>query len=145
MNYLHKNHHRCLWKMPIPWANSRPIWFPGAHEFAVLTVPQGSLYTLKFENHCHRQPTNLQWVTPILSESSQKHWTNIPELGSRLPCRPSSFVKSPVSLLLHTLLVSLKKKVKHKKKTSAPVKNSTVHFSSFQIKRSQAPLISLAN
>lgn len=139
MNYLHKNHHRCLWKMPIPWANSRPIWFPGAHEFAVLTVPQGSLYTLKFENHCHRQPTNLQWVTPILSESSQKHWTNIPKLGSRLPCRPSSFVKSPVSLLLHTLLVSLKKKVKHKKKHQLQSKTALSIFLVFKSKDLKLP------
>lgn len=68
---------------------------------------------------------HILWVTPIITEPSQKHWTQIPKLGLRLPCRPSSLVKSPVSLLLHTLLVSLKKEYTQKN-TSAPVKNKVL-------------------
>ena len=99
--------------MQTPGANSRPIW--GAQELAVLTVPH-----MVFMHYSLRTTFTDNHHTPIKallepSKSSQKRWTNVPKLGSWLPCRPSSLVKSPVSLLLHTLLVSLKKRVKHKR------------------------------
>ena len=54
-----------------------------------------------------------------------------PSPGSRLPCRPSSFVKRPGSLLLHTLLVSLQgQRAKQRGRVSCSHTRSTAHSSS---------------
>ena len=115
LNYLHKNHHRCLRKMQIPGANSRPIWFPGAQELAILTVPPRGFYALKFENHFHRQPSYSLWGTPRTTRIFPETLNQCPKAGIKITL-PSFIVgKEPcVTAATHTAGFT-EKRVKHKR------------------------------